>query len=497
MAKRNQSTEERVQKYEVLIRRLEVYAAENPSGYRTRVFLLYLLGIGYALFWLVLSAVLLVIVVWLCLQGTVIGYAAVKIIFVLVGVIALILRSFWVPLPPLSVGVVLNRDNARVLFELLDDIRIKLNTPAIYQVHLGGQFNASAEQRPRFGIFGGTRNYLRLGLPLMDALSPEQFRFVVGHELGHYSRHQTRFGLLIYKAQGVWYQLINNFRDERGQSDIIFGTFYRWFVPYFSAYTYALRRHFEFEVDRFAVQYTSSQAAGTALATSELQGRWIDEKVWKRLTSELAEQAELPDNVYLQIAEVLKRPIPEGTAGEWLTAALQTKTDYDDSHPSLTDRLLAIGYRSEILNATELIAERPAESAAQTYLGVNLPYIRQEVEEVFRQSAVERWKTGHEETLKLKTELLKLEQKAQMEALSPNELLELGGLYERFDQTDRAIDVTRAALEHDPSNVHGEFHLGRMMLAQKREEGISYIESAMQRERDYFFRDVKLSMATC
>jgi len=191
--------------------------------------------------------------------------------------------------------------------------------------------------------------------------------------------------------------------------------------------------------------------------------------------------------VYLQIADVLRFPIPDETAGEWLTTALQQKTDHDDSHPSLTDRLLAIGYSSERLSVLELITERPAESAAQTYLGGNLPCLRQQVEQVFRQSAVERWKTGHEETLKLKTELLALEQKSQMEPLSPDELLELSGLYERFDQTDRAFDVARTALERDPNNVHAEFHLGRMMLEQKREEGISYIESAMQRERDYIF----------
>jgi Zn-dependent protease with chaperone function len=57
----------------------------------------------------------------------------------------------------------------------------------------GNATNASVVQIPRLGVFGWSRNYLTVGVPLLDAVTPEQFEAVLAHELGHLARAHGRF----------------------------------------------------------------------------------------------------------------------------------------------------------------------------------------------------------------------------------------------------------------------------------------------------------------
>lgn len=60
--------------------------------------------------------------------------------------------------------------------------------------------NAEVRENARYlGLIGGTRT-MDIGLPLLAALSPDQLQAVLGHELGHYNRSDTRLGPLTYRG---------------------------------------------------------------------------------------------------------------------------------------------------------------------------------------------------------------------------------------------------------------------------------------------------------
>ena len=66
------------------------------------------------------------------------------------------------------------------------------------------EFNACIVQIPRFGLFGGARNYLVIGLPLMQTLTVEQFAAVLAHEYGHLSGAHGHFSAWIYRLRVTW-----------------------------------------------------------------------------------------------------------------------------------------------------------------------------------------------------------------------------------------------------------------------------------------------------
>ena len=97
--------------------------------------------------------------------------------------------------------------------------------PKVHEVLLTHDFNAAIAQVPRLGLFGFHKNYLILGLPLMMALSLDQFRAVLAHEFGHLSGAHGRFGSWIYRIRRSWYQLMANLEHQQHWGAFIFDRF--------------------------------------------------------------------------------------------------------------------------------------------------------------------------------------------------------------------------------------------------------------------------------
>ncbi|HTE21250.1 MAG TPA: M48 family metallopeptidase, partial [Armatimonadota bacterium] len=266
------------EQYQALIRRLEEYARRNPGGYRLRVGLLAALGYGYLLFILAILAGLLAVLVLAFTRGGT-NFIVAKLGWVLIVLAAAIVRAMWVGIPAPS-GIELRRDDAPELFGMLDEVRAALRTPRFDHVLLTDEFNAAAAQRPRLGVLGWQKNYLMLGLPMMQALSPEELRAIVAHELGHLSGNHARFGGWIYRVEAAWARLLQRFHEEGNHAAILFERFFNWYVPFFDAYSFVLRRANEYMADECSAEVVGRETTARALFRTEIAGRVLAEHYW-------------------------------------------------------------------------------------------------------------------------------------------------------------------------------------------------------------------------
>ena len=175
------------QEFNNLIQELEKYARVNPSGYNLRVGLLAALGFSY----------IFLVFALLCTFFWFLGLKQIS-FFLVLAIAQLLYAGFAQPK-----GIELTRQQVPELFALIDELTEKLNTPKFDHIFLDTQLNAGVLQVPRFGILfvGWQKNYLFLGLPLMQSLSPEQFRAILAHELGHLSGNHSRFSGWIYQLR--------------------------------------------------------------------------------------------------------------------------------------------------------------------------------------------------------------------------------------------------------------------------------------------------------
>src|SRR4030095_76692 len=122
-------------------------------------------------------------------------------------------------------------------YDLVREVETAVQSPHVHHIILTDDFNAAVVQIPRLGVFGWQKNYLLVGLPLMQALSPAQFRAVIAHELGHLSGNHGRFAGWIYRVRLTWVQLLTRLQQEGRHGSFIFERFINWYAPFFNAYS--------------------------------------------------------------------------------------------------------------------------------------------------------------------------------------------------------------------------------------------------------------------
>jgi len=456
--------------YESLIRRLEQEAAANPAGYRRRLGALALLGYGYIAAAVVLLLGGALLIGWLSAVSAAVLLVMKKAGWALVALGFVASRAMAVRVSPPQ-GHRLTARQCPQLFDLIEQVRGKLRAPRANRVLLTGDFNAAIVQHPRLGFLGGTRNYLLLGLPLMQCLSPEEFEAVIAHELGHLSGAHGRFGAWIYRSRMSWAWLMSALKAQEHWTAGLFSRFIRWYGPLFNAYSFVQVRQQEYEADRMSVAVVGAGATASALLRVSREGGFIGETFWPGVFRR-ADAEPVPDvSPFTMLGSALRAAGPAEAREDWLTHALAQRTGYADTHPCLIDRLNAIG-------AT---AGEPAPvhlSAAEALLGPAVESLKRELDEGWRSRVKSWWARRHRYASDSRARLTQLEDKSQTAALSEEEAWERARLTEEFGSSDLALQLYQQVTERNPHHVGALWRHGQMLLARNDQRGIEQVSAA-------------------
>lgn len=442
--------------YEYLVRSLELDAEANPAVFRSRVVLVSAAAYVALAVTLALAAVLAALGVhyaqqsgraFLLLQ---LGLAG----LVVLGILYTVLRAFLTRLGPPE-GREITRAEAPRLFELLDRIRGKLAGPPIDRVVIDRQFNAAIAQVPRFGLFGGHRNHLVLGLPYLYAMSPRETAATLAHEYGHLAGAHGKLGAWVYRQRLTFGALMDKVRDTEGNwLNGLLHAGLRRFAPYFNAYTFVLSRQDEYQADTVASQVAGADANASGLCRGELIGRWIAEEFWPRL---YAQADTHPQPLFMPYSAM--RTAFSATYADWSTearlqGALQRKSDLHDTHPCLRERLDAIGQ-------APALPPPVAHNAADALLGPLAATIAREFDAAWWSDARADWQAHYRERRDHLQTIAELGPRPPA-SLSPFEAQELGSALMACERAPEA----RPVFEHLLARSDGPFPRARMMYGQ-------------------------------
>lgn len=372
-----------------LVEQLTDRAAADPVAYRSGVVRFAGLGYAYLLFLTLLVFGLTGGCVWIVLKHG-LSLATLKVLPILALLALLvawsILRGFFARLPAPD-GVRLRRKDAPELFAEIDSIRTAVGLKPVTRVYLDADYNATAIQRQIFSLFGPIRNWLCLGLPLLETLNRQELRFVVGHEFGHFGGEHGRFSGRINRQRAAWGHLLQVLTENSSPLTFLVTPFLKWYVPRLNAWTFVLMRAQEFEADAAGAHVGGAEAGGRALIKTAVFGRLCGEIGGKQLLERAITEEKPPGDSLLRLRELLQAGPGPGKAERWLTAAMLAPTTLDDTHPCLRERLEAM--RVEHLG-TEVPA-LPSLSSARELLGKDLEPLRQRVQEDWTKRIEPAW----------------------------------------------------------------------------------------------------------
>lgn len=426
---------------------------------------------GYLFIGLIILLILLSLLVMLVLlfaAGLVLGGAAVAVAFFAAALVkALRLRSHK------PGGVHVSARDVPNLYRYLDELERLTGARRPSAVILDDSCNAGVIRVPGPGPAIPERFYLLLGVPMLMALSVDEFRSVLAHEYAHMSRSEERFAAWVYATRARWLALADAFRTREGIGAAIVDRLFSAYADYFAAYSFPLARENEFHADAFAARLTGTEPVAASLARLEVVNVYLSSEFWPAIVRRADQESIDEVSPFSDLADRLARGAPYAKAAGEVNGAVSAVTRPWDTHPSLPDRLDALGTRAPRLC-------QPSETALDAFLGDAAPRVVQAIEDLWVERERLGWEARHD-LVRVSYERIG-EIDATAEPAPVELLIEKAGLLDRMGRVADAMAVYRTVLDVAPNNAKATFALGSHLLALDNDEGIALLEEVVQRD---------------
>ncbi|KQV59338.1 MULTISPECIES: M48 family metallopeptidase [unclassified Duganella] len=465
--------------FEHLVRRLELDSNASPEAFRRKVFAISLAA--YAILFGLLAGLLALFVMlvhwaieshraFAMIKTGLAGLFLLSLIFVVLRVMLMRLDA--------PVGRELSRDEAPKLFDILDKLYGKLKGPRIEHVLITDDYNAAIVQHARFGLFGGYRNYLLLGLPFLLGSTPKEMLSVLAHEYGHLCGDHGKGSARIYRQRRLFvamYQHLESSADDNVLSAAIVRAL-KHFFPYYSAYTFVLSRQDEYEADRTAVEMAGHTATANVLVRSRLLGDWIARDFWPSMY-ENADRLERPPFMpFASMRMAIKVNYDEWATKKALDAAWAARSDLDDTHPCLRERL----------DAMEMAPDMPPPvetSAADVMLASGVgKRLEAELDQDWWEVNSRGWVHRFRQVKTSRARIVELSA-SPLAKLSVQDLMELATLKLEFEETAGAkpalVELMKRAGGPYP---RASLMYGRVLVAEGDRRGVDHLREAALNE---------------
>lgn len=430
--------------------------------------------------------------------------SAVSLVFIVIGACALGIALWqaaevlWLPGDD-SEYCRLRRKDVPQLFGLMEKMRRELRAPRIHRVELSMELNASIRQESRLGILGWQRNSMRLGLPLMEILTPAEFESVLAHEYAHVSASHGRFGAWIYRTRGTWMQLFERMQSPTTSTfsrwmRTLLAKFLDWYWPRFQAYLFVISRAHEYAADRTAAEWSGAATAAAALWKLDVTARRLEQRFWPELQRAANVETEPPQQITLRMRDYLAERASAADEALWNAQALASVTDNSDTHPSLRDRIASFGGSVTACEAIGCPAP-PARTAAEELLGDKLPPLRATVDGQWREEVATTWRARHHRASAVQQRVSELTNASR--SVDGNTTAMWERAYSTLDLHgfEAAEPQLRELLAVRPTHAAANLALGRHLLALGNVDGVACLQKILDQPDDALFAEACQTLA--
>lgn len=472
---------------ENLITRSERLAEQNYSTYFVRVILVSLLGfliLGFAILMALIPLALLIGLVAL----TFVAGGAVLLILLKLGklLILMILPAFLMLKASFKVlfsrfdkpvGTELTPAQAPALWQKIKSLETALAGPKISHVLLTHDINAAIIQYPRFGLFGWETNYLMLGLPLLQGLTEGEAMAVIAHEYGHLSGDHSRWSGFIYRLRSTWARLHDMASGWRDWGSRYVAKMFGWYAPYFNAYSFVLARKNEYQADHVSVKIAGVENTASALLRVHVLYQLEKECLHAHIQQRVATEPTPMQDKSAVWQSIVNQTLAPDTLHRYIDLAYTYETNHLDTHPAIKDRLKAIGVELETLKT--LPRADNSTSAADAWLGAELPHFTHKLDQEWQSSIEQNWSARHQDIQAQTTTLNELLAK---ETLSADEQWQVIAIKEDLTPDEPQRSAIEAFVQQYPEHLQGRYRVGVYKLLDDDETGIDDLEYVMAQD---------------
>jgi hypothetical protein len=251
--------------------------------------------------------------------------------------------------------------------------------------------------------------------------------------------------------------------------------FFDWYAPKFSAYSFALARSNEYEADAVAAELTSGETIAKALINVNVTGPYVDESYWNWFFKK-ADQMPEPDHMpFAGLAGYLAdNSQSQEDISVNLDRHMKLETSYDDTHPSLKDRIEGLGISPAL--------PKPSgdNNAAAAWLGKQYQRVIADFDKDWYEKTKDNWSERYRYVQESTAGLAELEQRP-LDTLDWQEHWNLAAWTEEFKTGKEALPIFRQYQTRFPEDLDGSYVVGRLLYEQDSDECLQHLEAAAER----------------
>jgi hypothetical protein len=277
--------------------------------------------------------------------------------------------------PLLPAGIVLEREQAIDLFQLVEDTAEQYASPAIDRIVITGAYQLDIVKTPCTALPVWSTHSLVIGLPLMQCLSTKRFGCLLARRLGQFSRRNNPLLNWLFGLRDIWpgYQLSSvdtdyGFLPVRGIFSI--------YAPLYTVVSTAAARLDELQADSYAMELYGDEEVLDTITTDTVYRLFLREKYWPAIRKLGAQGAAAITKSNAGMMTVLRTGLQDGNIGQWIEKAMSMEQQWDDPWPLLARRLDNVGH----VHAS--IDTHMAESAAEDYLAAHGQDLKAALEDI-------------------------------------------------------------------------------------------------------------------
>jgi hypothetical protein len=400
-------------------------------------------------------------------------------------------------------GLGLKEDKAPRLHELIAEVSQQYKTAKIDRIIIHDHCKVEMMAVPRFGLPILKTNILYIGLPILQSLSPLQFKGALARKLGQFSAEHNRLTHWIFRWRNYCALYQRSYKKNKAAIHAPLRIFFKYYTPLLNAFTVNAVRKDELEADVYALQVMNDAELADVILRSEVCNTFMKTKYWPKIFAMFRKNPNNPGHLpHASMTSVMRKALTENEFAQIMKDLINAEPRWNDTMPDLHTRLEHIGQ-------TRLDMPPPVmETAAQRYLGeafsavVKLldkqwlaksgattkkqaspnPAVKQQAPIKNDESMLET--TEVDESLPLEEQKYQaLRNKASQAGLNQNEAYELATYAEKFESKAAAIAMYQKILKSDPNHAKTIFAVGRILLSSNDPSGVNILEKAMQLDK--------------
>lgn len=284
-------------------------------------------------------------------------------------------------------GVDKDREDCPNLWKAIDEVARRVDTEPPNELYIspGADFGVRQEGRGPFGVFGGRKRVLTLGLCVMNYLTISELKAILAHEFAHFSHADTYWNRFVFQ---VTLSLRTAMRemDRTGGWVTWVNPFYWFFYLYSKSYgmlSAGFSRSREYLADRMACTLYGADVFLRALRKVITDGSHFEMIIYRKIV-ELLRKKKAYVNMYLAFRKVRDEEMSEEDRKKLHKKLLKDEPSLYRSHPTYQERLEA---------AKPLPRAAKTEDAPSLQLFENPEKVEQELTD-FLTEVVQRYVAG-------------------------------------------------------------------------------------------------------